>query len=564
MKIFPSLLISLAVFLNSCTGVQNIRVLNEMEALMSERPDSALTVLQELKTRDIHGLHIRPLHALLLSEALDKNYIDLTDDSLAITANRYYGEHGSKHRRVKSWYYLGRVRYNAGNYAEAVICYDKALSYAEAIKDFHYAGLINREISNSFSKVFDSLHAKEFIQKSVEAFDAAEEMRYAAYSRLALARLLRNQKKYDKSLEQIEWILQNCSEDYLLSSAYELEALLLLAEEKIDLEQVKLCYEKAQIGSVLPATSSRYSNLALVYQLAGDIDSSDLFLNKALSTIASKEDSLLIVFNQYRILSKRKEFSKSNEKIEEYLTLQDPTLYDMLSQSVSFYQSSYYQNESRIKDLKARNRISIFSIIILIMIAISIALILKNRGQQRIIVEEMARTAEIQQEISVMQIEKESMSNALAVLFENRLKILQTLSDQYDLIDENQTRKKKEAGVELSKDEILCLFRDKIKDLRKDKDIALSMEETLNAWKDNIMLKFRTVFGENSQAKIRMSSEDFELMPFYFSGMKQKTISYLTNRTEHSIKERKRRIKQKIEALDDTFTSEKQLFLSNL
>ena len=130
----------LLVLLVSCAPVRDRRTLNDMEALMPERPDSALAVLGGLQPRDLPGLHLRPLHALLLSEAFDKNYIDLTDDSLALAANHYYGDHGTKLHRLKSWYYLGRIRFNAGNYAEAVICYNKALEYAEALTNYHYMG----------------------------------------------------------------------------------------------------------------------------------------------------------------------------------------------------------------------------------------------------------------------------------------------------------------------------------------------------------------------------------------------------------------------------------------
>ena len=115
-----------------------------------------------------------------------------------------------------------------------------------------------------------------------------------------------------------------------------------------------------------------------------------------------------------------------------------------------------------------------------------------------------------------------------------------------------------------SRDEIVDSFRDMMRSLRKDKDICISMEEILDLWKGGIMRRFRSVFGEESPSGIRMSGEDFELAPYYFSGMKPKTISYLTGRTEHALRERKRRIKQRINALDETFSKEKNLFLSNL
>ena len=54
----------------------------QAEAVMNEHPDSALNLLKgieqpELQTREHHARY-----ALLYSQALDKNYIDLTNDSL--------------------------------------------------------------------------------------------------------------------------------------------------------------------------------------------------------------------------------------------------------------------------------------------------------------------------------------------------------------------------------------------------------------------------------------------------------------------------------------------------
>ena len=560
--LFP--LVVLSILLSSCVPVRDRRTLNGVEALMTERPDSALAVLRGMQPRDLPGLHVRPLHALLFSEALDKNYIDLTDDSLALVANHYYGDHGTKLHRLKSWYYLGRIRFNAGNYAEAVICYNKALENADALMDYHYMGLINREISNSFSKVWDSYHAVDYMQKSIDAFEQANEQRYSAYSRLALARILRNQKEYENSIQVLNWIFENCTEDYLIASAYELKALIFMSEDVVDLEQVKECIKEAHIGSVLPNSSSRYANLALVHQFAGNIDSSDYYLNKASCSIASIDDSIYVVYNRYRVLCERQESLLANEQIERYLSLQDPTLYELLSQSVSFYQGSYYQKESRINALKAKNRMLLYGSIILTLFLLSIALVLKNRTQRAQIKEEMARTSEVQQDLLTMCNENEEIGRAVATLFENRLNILQTLSDKYDLIDEGYQQKKHGNKHELSKDEIVDAFREMMRDLRKDKEINISMEEILDSWKWGIMRRFRSVFGKDSPSNIRMTEEDFELAPYYFSGMKPKAISFLTGHSEHALRERKRRIKQRINNLDDAYLEEKVLFISNL
>jgi len=559
--LFP--LVVLIIVLSSCAPVRDRRTLNDMEALMSERPDSALAVLRGLQPRDLPGLHVRPLHALILSEALDKNYIDLTDDSLAMAANKYYGDHGTKLHRLKSWYYLGRIRFNAGNYAEAVICYNKALEYAESLTNYHYMGLINREIANAYSKVWDVYHTTEKLRESIEDFKLANEERYTAYSELALVSGLLKLKQFDEARQVLDEI-DNPNDPYLSASVFLKRAQLAFNEGSNNYDEILSNYHSAEIGRIIPLTVNRFSEQAIVHQMAGNADSADFYMDLARQVIKTRGDSVVFEYDRSYIESLRGNYNSAYELLSHSFHSQDSSVYAALNQSISNYQGHYYQNEVRINALKAKNRFLIYGILILVLSLFVFCLMVRNKRQKEQIIEEMARTDEVRQVFSAMKNEKENLNQALAVLFENRLRILQTLSDQYSMLEDKHQGKVKENGRELFKDEIVASFKAKMKDLRGDKDISMSMEETLNAWKDGIMRRFRSVFGADSSSGIRMTEEDFKLVPYYFSGMKQKTISYLTNHTEHSIKERKRRIKQKIEALDSSFSKEKRLFLDNL
>ncbi len=557
-------LITTLVLLSSCAPFRDRRTLNDMEALMPERPDSALAVLRGLQPRDLPGLHVRPLHALLLSEALDKNYIDLTDDSLALAANHFYGEHGSKLHRLKSWYYLGRIRFNAGNYAEAVICYDKALEYAEDLENNHYMGLINREIANAYSKVWDDYHAEIYIRESVRTFDLAEESTYVAYSQLALARMLWKHGDFSECESVLDEMLERFKDSYIIASIYEMKGLNLLSKEYPKIEEVVSCFEKAYSEGLLAMNSTRLSTLAYVQQLAGNSKSADTYLDMAESLMSSKEDTVAVIYNKLRQSRLRLEYETSLKYMDEYLLLQDPAVSMGLEQSVSFYQGLYYKNESRLTDMEKKMNILLSSVVVLLLAIFTSFLLHRNRKQRKRIIEEMAKTSEVQEEIAKLKDKQEGLDFAIAALFENRIRILQGLSDQYDLLEDRRQNKMKEEGRELFKDEIITMFRDKMKELRYDENVAMSMEEILNEWKDGIMRKFKIVFGEDSPSGIRMSKEDIEMAPYFFSGMKQKTICYFTNHTEHSIKERKRRIKQRIESLGSSYSDEKRLFLDNL
>lgn len=567
-RVFCSLLItSIFAFLLfaqvSCSPLQDRRTLKEIEALMPDRPDSALSVLRSLQPQDLTGLHVRPLYNLLLSEAFDKNYIDLTNDSLALSANHYYAEHGSKIHRLKSWYYLGRIRFNSGNYAEALINYNKALSIADELENNHYKGLINREISNTYAQNRDYKRAIDHNIESSLGFDSAGESNYVEYNRLALARLYRARGMYKYAWGVIDSLLNQVTNPRIKSEAYRTAAYLSLVDSTYSPEMSLNLFQKAYDGSTLNMKAEDYSKLAYVYALNNEKETSDYYLGKAKSLTKNRSDSISVRYDEYRISDYLRDYKKANQLLEYAVFAQDSAICQTLEQSLSYYQSSYYRNELKFNELKAKNRYYLYGSIIIVLLFFATWLIYKNRKQRGQIVDEMARTAEVQQELAVMKGEKNEMNQAMAAIFENRLKILKTLSDQYEILEDNQQKKMREKGKELSRDEIIASFKSTMKDLRKDEDISLSMEGILDAWKDNIMLKFRTIC-ETSSNNTQITAEDVELIPYFFSGMKIKTISYLTGYSEPSLRVRKTRIKHKIQVLDDSFAKEKQLFLENL
>lgn len=102
------LLFTFAVlFLLSCTSKNIERTLNDVESYIRERPDSALTVLDSIDRDLLKSRKLRSHHALLFAMALDKNYIDVSDDSLALVALNWYDRHGDRKYKARALYYLG-------------------------------------------------------------------------------------------------------------------------------------------------------------------------------------------------------------------------------------------------------------------------------------------------------------------------------------------------------------------------------------------------------------------------------------------------------------------------
>jgi tetratricopeptide (TPR) repeat protein len=91
-----------------------MEMLNRSESCMSSSPDSALAILETLDTVHFESKRQNARYALLKSIALDKNFIDRTDDSLINIAVNYYCRHYNTLYKFKSYYYQARVYQNAG------------------------------------------------------------------------------------------------------------------------------------------------------------------------------------------------------------------------------------------------------------------------------------------------------------------------------------------------------------------------------------------------------------------------------------------------------------------
>ena len=123
-----------AMTIFSCKDVRNsevYRLLTDVDSYIESRPDSALAVLEGIDKAELTTNELEAKYALLMSMALDKNYIDLQSDSVIAPAVRYYERYGSADEKLKAFYYRGRVSMNANNYDEAMEYFSFAGKYRD-------------------------------------------------------------------------------------------------------------------------------------------------------------------------------------------------------------------------------------------------------------------------------------------------------------------------------------------------------------------------------------------------------------------------------------------------
>ena len=197
-------ILAFAASMVSCTDHEVIRQLDDVEAYLSEHPDSALSVLDSLSTTGIRGREANAKFALLYSMALDKSYIDATDDSLINIAVDWYRKHGTADERLKSYYYQGRVYQNAGDNEAAMGSFVRAEANAGQSDDKTAAGLLYLAMSNISMGIFDMDKVLEYSSDAEKIFKETEDTARYSSSLLKICTYYSIQEDYEKASDILD------------------------------------------------------------------------------------------------------------------------------------------------------------------------------------------------------------------------------------------------------------------------------------------------------------------------------------------------------------------------
>ena len=199
------LLLSL-LLLTGCNDPKHVTDdLIRAEAWMNEHPDSALNLLKgieqtELQTREHHARY-----ALLYSQALDKNYIDLTSDSLINIAVDYYKDRDDVRAKFLSYYYQGRIYTNANNLTQATLAYMEAEQLVDELGDDYAAGLLYKQIGLVYKSYYDFPKSLQAHLQAIECFTKANKPIHKIQAQLTLSSIYRNLNEKENSYK----VLQN-------------------------------------------------------------------------------------------------------------------------------------------------------------------------------------------------------------------------------------------------------------------------------------------------------------------------------------------------------------------
>ena len=198
--------------LSGCNSHADQR-LEAIEAIIQQEPAEALAMVDSIDTASLKSAKDKALHSLLLSMALDKNYIDLQSDSLLRPALLYYSKHGSKYHRFLTFYYAGRIEENAERYDNALETYIKSEAFIDRETPKEYVARLYTAKYRVYIRQFAYDRALEECIKAAEVSKNLSNPLFYLRNALDIAILKFDQRKLLESKQHLDslivWIEDN-------------------------------------------------------------------------------------------------------------------------------------------------------------------------------------------------------------------------------------------------------------------------------------------------------------------------------------------------------------------
>lgn len=332
-------LIVLLFFLLSSCGKTSIHssFFSEVEALMPNRPDSALALLEEMESIETLSQEDKAHYYLLLTEVRDKNYMEHTNDSLIAIATDYYDGTNDVERRAKAWYYRGRINEDIQNVLKAQAYYLDALRDEGMIMDHALLGRVYNRIGMlyTYQRVYEK--AIPYLKKAYTSFQSIRDTIGQTYVLGDLGRTYTVLGLLDSARIAYERALPFARDAELTTFPSELGSLYL--KEGL--------YEKAYnaIFTSLAWTEEKYRDpvylvLGEYYLRVNSLDSAEYYLHKALksSSIYTQAGAL----NYLSLVKKaEKDWKTSISYDDAYEVLRDSIDKITMSESLRVVESLY-------------------------------------------------------------------------------------------------------------------------------------------------------------------------------------------------------------------------------
>ena len=358
MKRLLFILVFAATFVACERHSEHWATITEMETIIEERPDSVLNVLQSIDTDELIGDEERAKHALLLSMAMDKNYIDRTDFEVLQPAIDYYEDNGSATDKLRMYYYQGRIYQNAGNDAAAMEAFVKAISEGNESNDI----LTKARTYFAQSRIYYSLYEWDnFIETNKSAASLFKESGMLNSFANCYIRIINGYTLKEEPNSALPYI-DDCKmmlQDMNISRLTEFYASYLTYLINFGTEQeIKETLYEYTTNVNIPSSKIDWLAIAHAYLEMNNYDDALYALSQCdiSNDVAKERKYLSIISDVYQNLGDHK---RALESYKKYIILANSIDSAIYTQDTRFVEERHNLEMAKAREIEAKNRLTI-------------------------------------------------------------------------------------------------------------------------------------------------------------------------------------------------------------
>lgn len=546
MKPLPIILLLGLILMVSCTTYQVNRQLNDIESYIQDHPDSALTTLEDIDRTSLISKRNKAHHALLHAMALDKNYINVTDDSLSRVALDYFNNRGSKKYKARALYYLGLSKYYDQRYSDAIIFFTQSEDVSRESLDSLYLAFSLVGQADVYNQIYNDSEEIDCLNEAVKIFKklSKDYYEYATKSRLGDAYI--GCSDFVSSERILSELLDSNKYDNLYALTLNRYAYLQMVKEPQNPELASKYYSLANeeySGNLM--TIRDYWAWATALSMTGKREAADDLIYELLNVDTSYVSNYWL----YLIAKDNGDIHKSLHYLEKSWNEGDAEVESALRQSLARYQRDYYEAQYDLAHykIKIRTLITLITIALTVLLIVILFVVIASRirkykeEKEKYIqyVEEMTRQLnEIQKE------EVPSLKRKYLELYKKKFANLRVLCDTYLQFQGRDNAEK------MMYSRVVAM----VNELKVDMQDHLKLEAMLDEDLNGVMTALRR--------EVKMKEIDYIIFAYIALGFDATTISRLIDTSVNTVYIRKSRIKKLIEESDISFKDTFMVILS--
>ena len=544
-KIVIALIVSI-MMLSSCGAKRGVV---QVWDYIQERPDSALTVLNAMDASSFHGRMLAE-YRLLKAMALDKNYVNVASDSLALPAYQYFRKHGPKEKEMMSLYYLGVVRYNARDFSEAILLLEEVTDLADRQGNLLYVALSHNLKSYAFIRTYCISEAVKSAELSVATFSAIPDSFRVQRTKVQLADAYHAIKEFEKAVDIYQGLISTCQTDTvimrraLIHVAY---SMYLAHPERAD--SAMFFYNRAlnEYGASLGTVEA--AHFGEVAAMAGNTQLAHQIVEQLKLSGKHPEQRAYL---EYKLLVKENKPLEALAATEEFLFYQDSVMVNALEQSLVKTQRDYQEQQKRAAEhaLTMSKRIGLVSVLCLLLALLALWLYYSRR--RKIILLEREQMIDNLSTAAMLLQESERKNSALeGDLLAVQMRYIAAYKKQFSkissLLENYYISSDKKNGRDIVYGQVMEIAAT----IGSRKAQMNALEKEINAVHGNAMKYYREEFPDKE-------ADHYNLVCLFMAGFTTPMLELLTKTKRNTIYSRKKRL---LEEIKDSSAAHKDLYL---